>query len=152
MTGCAASAIATHTPNPTGAPGSAPCQPAPVPRANAITTTPPSASSLAAVTTFCTHRPDATPTRLMPVNSATNPAQRGAQHPHHEGEPGAAESRGHDAGRAEDPGADRHSHNHGQPVGQAQRALEVGHTAGECAPKKAGALRARAPAAILWML
>src|SRR5207249_9417377 len=69
MTGCAASAIATHTPNPTGAPGSAPCQPAPVPRANAITTTPPSASSLAAVTTFCTHRPDATPTRLMPVRS-----------------------------------------------------------------------------------
>src|SRR5881227_841825 len=78
MTGCAASAIATHTPNPTGAPGSAPCQPAPVPRANAITTTPPSASSLAAVTTFCTHRPDATPTRLMPVNSATNPAPSGA--------------------------------------------------------------------------
>src|SRR5436190_7218773 len=78
MTGCAASAIATHTPNPTGAPGSAPCQPAPVPRANAITTTPPSASSLAAVTTFCTHRPDATPTRLMPVNSATNPAPTGA--------------------------------------------------------------------------
>src|SRR6266568_2737943 len=59
MTGWAASAIATHTPNPTGAPGSAPCQPAPVPRANAITTTPPSASSFAAVTTFCTHRPDA---------------------------------------------------------------------------------------------
>src|SRR5947208_1909646 len=78
MTGCAASAIATHTPNPTGAPGSAPCQPAPVPRANAITTTPPSASSLAAVTTFCTHRPDATPTRLMPVNSATSPAPSGA--------------------------------------------------------------------------
>src|SRR5438309_1228001 len=78
MTGCAANAIATHTPNPTGAPGSAPCQPAPVPRANAITTTPPSASSLAAVTTFCTHRPDATPTRLMPVNSATNPAPSGA--------------------------------------------------------------------------
>src|SRR2546426_11009301 len=25
--------------------------------------------------------------------------KRGAQHPHHEGEPGAAESRGHDAGR-----------------------------------------------------
>src|SRR6266581_3387020 len=78
MTGCAASAIATHTPNPTGAPGSAPCQPAPVPCVNAITTTPPSASSLAAVTTFCTHRPDATPTRLMPVNSATNPAPSGA--------------------------------------------------------------------------
>src|SRR5205809_4695694 len=78
MTGCAASAIATHTPNPTGAPGSAQCQPAPVPRVNAITTTPPSASSLAAVTTFCTHRPDATPTRLMPVNSATSPAPSGA--------------------------------------------------------------------------
>src|SRR2546427_3410498 len=60
MTGCAASATATHTPHPTGAVGSAPCQPAPVPRANAITTTPPSATSLAAVTTFCTHRPEAT--------------------------------------------------------------------------------------------
>src|SRR5712691_2758587 len=78
MTGCAASAIATHTPHPTGAPGSAPCQPAPVPRANAITTTPPSASSFAAVTTFCTHRPDATPTRLIPVNRATSPAPNGA--------------------------------------------------------------------------
>src|SRR5207249_6933640 len=32
-----------------------------------------------------------------------------------------------DAGRAEDAGADRHSHDHGQPIGQAQRALEVGH-------------------------
>src|SRR6266540_6015959 len=78
MTGWAASAIATHTPNPTGASGSAPCQPAPVPRANAITTTPPSASSFAAVTTFCTHRPDATPTRLIPVNRATSPAPSGA--------------------------------------------------------------------------
>src|SRR6266436_4520960 len=78
MTGCAASATATHTPHPAGAPGSAPCHPALVPRANAITTTPPSASSFAAVTTFCTHRPDATPTRLIPVNSATSPAPSGA--------------------------------------------------------------------------
>src|SRR6266704_2382865 len=78
MTGCAASATATHTPHPAGAPGSAPCQPAPVPRANATTTTPPSATSFAAVTRFCTHRPDATPTRLIPVNSATSPAPRGA--------------------------------------------------------------------------
>ncbi len=78
MTGCAASATATHTPQPTGAAGSAPCQPAPVPRANAITTTPLSASSFAAVTTFCTHRPDATPTRLIAVNSATSPAPSGA--------------------------------------------------------------------------
>src|SRR5256886_7454626 len=78
MTGCAASATATHTPHPAGAPASAPCQPAPVPRANATTTTPPSATSFAAVTRFCTHRPDATPTRLIPVNSATSPAPRGA--------------------------------------------------------------------------
>src|SRR6266576_2875346 len=78
MTGCAASATATHTPQPSGAPGSPPCQPAPVPRANAITTTPPSASSFAAVTTFCTHRPDATPTTLIAVNSATSPAPSGA--------------------------------------------------------------------------
>src|SRR5216684_3872739 len=78
MTGCAASATAIHTPHPTGAVGSAPCQPAPVPRANATTTTPPSASNFAAVTTFCTHRPDATPTRLIPVNSATSPAPSGA--------------------------------------------------------------------------
>src|SRR5207302_343810 len=78
MTGCAARATATHTPHPTGASGSAPCQPAPVPRANAITTTPPRASSFAAVTTFCTHRPDATPTRLIPVNSATSPTPIGA--------------------------------------------------------------------------
>src|SRR2546428_64452 len=78
MTGGAARATATHTPPPTGAVGSAPCQPAPVPRANAITTTPPSATSLAAVTTFCTHRPEATPTRLIPVNRATSPAPSGA--------------------------------------------------------------------------
>src|SRR2546426_7165090 len=78
MTGWAPGAPATHTPHPAGAPGSAACQPAPAPRANAITTTPPSASSFAAVTTFCTHRPDATPTRLIPVNSATNPAPSGA--------------------------------------------------------------------------
>src|SRR5881409_3284913 len=71
MTGCAASAIATHTPNPTGAPGSAPCQPAPVPRANAITTTPPSASTLAAVTTFCTQRPELMPSKLIAENPAT---------------------------------------------------------------------------------
>src|SRR5438128_6475367 len=78
MTGCAASAIATHTPNPTGAPGSAPCQPAPHHTPDTTPPTPPAASSLPAATTFCTHRPDATPTRLMPVNSATNPAPSGA--------------------------------------------------------------------------
>src|SRR6267378_3144322 len=80
MTGCAASAIATHTPHPAGAPGSAPpsSQPAPVPRAHATTTTPPHAITFAAVTTSCTHRPDATPTRLIPVNSATSPAPSGA--------------------------------------------------------------------------
>src|SRR5207247_2558776 len=33
---------------------------------------------LGPVTTFSTHRPDATPTRLMPVNSATSPAPSGA--------------------------------------------------------------------------
>src|SRR6266699_1915078 len=78
MTGCAASATATHTPHPAGAPGSAPCQPAPVPRANAITTTPPSASSYAAVTRFCTHRPDATATRLIQVKIAPSPAPTAA--------------------------------------------------------------------------
>src|SRR5881227_2059414 len=31
-----------------------------------------------AVTTFCSHRPDATPTRLIPVNSATSPTPIGA--------------------------------------------------------------------------
>src|SRR5439155_1311737 len=44
------------------------------PRANATTTTPPSASSFAAVTRFCTQRPDATPIRFTPVNSATSAA------------------------------------------------------------------------------
>src|SRR5439155_26246868 len=68
--------------------------------------------------------------------------QRGTQYPDHEGEPWAAESRGHDSGRAKDPGADGHPHDHGQPVGQPQRALEVGHTAGEWARKSAGAQRA----------
>src|SRR5258708_19340814 len=56
-----------------GAWGNAPCQPAPVPFANAITTTPPRAITLAAVTTFCTQRPEATPKRFTAVNSATNP-------------------------------------------------------------------------------
>src|SRR6266550_432051 len=163
MTGCAASAIATHTPNPTGAPGSAPCQPAPVPRANAITTTPPSASSLAAVTTFCTHRPDATPTRLIPVNSATSPTPSGAMSAGGRPEsrtrnspaatPIAAiatplvprastEPRGDESGRAEDPGADGHPDDHGQAVRQPQRAFEIGHTAGECARKSVRAQHA----------
>src|SRR5205823_4911688 len=48
--------------------------------------------------------------------------------------------RGDESGRAEDPGADGHPHDHGQAVGQPQRALEVRHTAGECARKNVGAL------------
>src|SRR5437879_1210022 len=39
-----------------------------------MTTTPPSASTFAAVTVFCTQRPEATPIRFTPVNSATMPA------------------------------------------------------------------------------
>src|SRR2546425_692266 len=66
----------------------------------------------------------------------------GAQHPNHEGEPRAAESRGQDAGRAEDPGADGHPNHHGQPVGQPQRTFEIGHTAGESAGKNVGAQHA----------
>ena len=53
-----------------------------------------------------------------------------AQHPSHEGEPGPAESRGHDPRSAEDPGADRDPHDHRQPVAEAERALEVGHASG----------------------
>src|SRR5207245_478377 len=61
---------------PGAAPGRASLHPAPVPGANATATTPPSAKTLAAVTTFGTQRPDETPTRLMAVNSATSPAPR----------------------------------------------------------------------------
>src|SRR5204862_2715623 len=39
-----------------------------------ITTTPPSARTVAAVTRFCTQRPDATPIRFTALNSATSPA------------------------------------------------------------------------------
>src|SRR3989441_612913 len=39
-----------------------------------MTTTPPSAKTLAVVTTFWTQRPDATPTTLIAVNSATSAA------------------------------------------------------------------------------
>src|SRR5213078_4574884 len=71
--------------------------------------------------------------------------QRGAQHPGHEGEPRATEPRGDESGRAEDSGADGHPHDHGQAVGQPQRALEVRHTAGECARKNVGAQHAAPP-------
>src|SRR5438876_3686383 len=43
-----------------------------------MTTTPPSARILAVVTTFWTQRPDATPTTLIAVNSATSPAASAA--------------------------------------------------------------------------
>src|SRR5437016_4248499 len=59
---------------PRGGSASSPCHPAPVPRVNPMTTTPPSASTFAAVTVFCTQRPEATPIRFTPVNSATMPA------------------------------------------------------------------------------
>src|SRR3989449_11375182 len=46
------------------------------------------------------------------------------------GEPGPAESRGHDPRSAEDPGADRDPHDHREPVAEAERALEIGHASG----------------------
>src|SRR5207245_1045637 len=61
---------------PGAAPGRASLHPAPVPGANGRAPTPPSAKTLAAVTTFWTQRPDETPTRLIAVNSATSPAPK----------------------------------------------------------------------------
>src|SRR5436189_204657 len=65
-------ASAPQTAAPAGAVGSALCQPLPSPRASATTTTPPSAATFAAVATFWTQRPEATPRRLIPVNTTTS--------------------------------------------------------------------------------
>src|ERR1700694_1036369 len=71
MTDWNATASAPNNATPVGASGSAPFHPVPVPATNATTITPPSASTFAVVTRFWTHRPDATPMRLIATKTPT---------------------------------------------------------------------------------
>src|SRR6266545_4273525 len=66
-------ASAPTSATPVGASGSVPRHPAPWPAANAITTMPPSATTLALVETFWTQRPHVTPVRLIATSNATVP-------------------------------------------------------------------------------